>query len=356
MKKDVMNRSAGPEFVDSFRGRKVLIVGDIMLDRYWFGTVNRISPEAPVPIVSKRSSALAPGGAANVAANVASLGGIPLLVGMTGGDDAGRELRGILEQHGISPEHIVTDPTRPTTVKTRIIARNQHVVRVDEEKTGFAGPALLAQVNNLVRSLLPAADLLVISDYAKGLMSPSLLDRIIRLARDHRCRVIVDPKAADYSRYNGAFLLTPNRTEVLTAARVPANQADSVGAAGARLLETMAVEAVLITQSEAGMTLFERGRDPVYFPAFARTVYDVTGAGDTVVATISLALAAGASLPVSAELANVAAGMAVEQVGTSAVTADQLRRALLDGHLTPVLPSGGAGKRRSIRRRKVLQP
>jgi rfaE bifunctional protein kinase chain/domain len=337
------SRPVEPEFVDSFRDRRVLVVGDIMLDRYWFGAVNRISPEAPVPIINKRRSALAAGGAANVAANIASLGGIPELVGMCGVDDAGRELMAILKGQGISPEHIVTDAGRPTTVKTRIIAHNQHVVRVDEEETGWASRAIAVRVIDLVRSLLPMSDLVVISDYAKGLMSPSLLGGIFRLARDQGRRVVVDPKAHEYARYRGAYLLTPNRSEALSAAGIPAGRADGVAAAGARLLGTLRVGAVLITQGEAGMTLFERGRRPVYFPAMARTVYDVTGAGDTVVATISLALAAGAGLPVTAELANLAAGMAVEQVGTSTVTADQLRRALLNGRLSRRRRAGAAG-------------
>ncbi len=341
MKKFPVDHPAGPKLVASFKGRRVLVVGDIMLDRYWFGAVDRISPEAPVPIINKRRSDLAPGGAANVAANIASLGGVPVLVGMTGADDAGRELRAILEGRGISPEYVVTDAGRPTTVKTRIIAHSQHVIRVDEEETGWASAAIAAQVSELVHSLISAVELMVISDYAKGLMSPSLLGRIFRLAREHGRRVVVDPKAHDYRRYSGAYLLTPNRGEALAAAGIPAGQANGIAAAGTRLLEMVPVGAVLITQGEAGMTLFERGRRPVYFPAMARTVYDVTGAGDTVVATISLALAAGASLPVTAELANLAAGMAVEQVGTSAVTADQLVRALQAGRLTRRFSSAG---------------
>jgi rfaE bifunctional protein kinase chain/domain len=337
MKKIPSTVTAGPGIVASFRRRKVVVLGDVMLDRYWFGTVNRISPEAPVPIVYKRASAVAPGGAANVAANIFSLGGIPVLVGITGNDDAGRELRDILEKSGISPGHLLADPLRPTTVKTRIIAHSQHVVRVDEEKTGSAGQALQARVLGILQTLLPKADLLVISDYAKGLMSPSLVGRAIRAARGFGLRVVVDPKAVDYSRYNGAYLLTPNRSEALVAARIPSGQADGVLAAGARLLRTLRVDAVLITQGEEGMTLFERGRDPVYFPARARTVYDVTGAGDTVVATVSLALAAGSGLPATVELANLAAGMAVERVGTTSVTADQLSRAAGGGR-RPAVP------------------
>ena len=324
--------SAAPMILDSFRGRRVLVLGDIMLDRYWFGTIRRISPEAPVPVLNKNGDLVAPGGAANVAANIVSLGGVPILVSTMGSDEAGRELRGVLEKRGIGVEHLIVEQGRPTTIKTRIIAQNQQVVRVDEEETSPAGSSVLDRIAETVGALLPSVDLMVISDYAKGLVLPDLAGRVIRMARHLGRRVVVDSKAADYSPFRGAFLLTPNRAEAVRAARIHVDDPDSI-AAGTRLLETLAVEAVLVTQSEAGMTLFERGRDPVHFPTLARTVYDVTGAGDTVVATISLALAGGASLAVTAELANLAGGIAVGQFGTSVITEDALRRALRDGRL-----------------------
>jgi rfaE bifunctional protein kinase chain/domain/rfaE bifunctional protein nucleotidyltransferase chain/domain len=341
--------SPEPGILASFRGKRVLVLGDLMLDRYWFGTVDRISPEAPVPIIKKSGSALAPGGSANVAANIASLGGVPILVGRIGSDEAGRELRQVLEERGIGLDHLVVEPDWPTTIKTRIIAQNQHVVRVDEEEIAPAGPSVLARLAETIGALLPSVDLLVISDYAKGLVPPDLAVQAIRMARDLRRRVVVDSKAADYSSFKGAYLLTPNRMEAVTAARIPAGHVDGVFAAGARLLEILTVEAVLITQSEEGMTLFERGRDPVHFPTLGRTVYDVTGAGDTVLGTVGLALAAGASLAVTVELANLAAGIAVEQIGTSAITGEQLRRALLDRRLrirpAPPAPVAKTGHR-----------
>ena len=204
---------------------------------------------------------------------------------------------------------------------------------MDEEETAPAAPSVLTRIVETVSALLPSVDLLVISDYGKGLVLPDLAGQVIRMAHDIGPRVVVDSKAADYSPFKGAFLLTPNRAEAARAAGVAPDRPDSLVVSGTRLLETLAVEAVLITRSEEGMTLFERGREPVDFPTRARTVYDVTGAGDTVVATIGLALAAGASLTVTAELANLAGGIAVEQVGTSAITEDQLRRALRDGRL-----------------------
>jgi D-beta-D-heptose 7-phosphate kinase/D-beta-D-heptose 1-phosphate adenosyltransferase len=322
-----------PRILDSFQGRRVLVLGDVMLDRYWFGTVHRISPEAPVPVIKKRGGALSPGGAANVAANIASLGGRPILVGTIGDDDGGRELKGILEERGVGLEYLFVESCRPTTVKTRIIAHNQQVVRVDEEETAPAGRSIMTQIVETVGALLPSVDLLVISDYGKGLVLPDLARQVIRMARDAGILVVVDSKAADYSSFKGAYLLAPNRAEAARAAGVAPDRADSLVASGTWLLASVGVEAVLITRSEEGMTLFERGREPVNFPTRARTVYDVTGAGDTVVATIGLALAAGASLAITAELANLAGGIAVEQVGTSAVTESQLRRALRDGRL-----------------------
>jgi D-beta-D-heptose 7-phosphate kinase/D-beta-D-heptose 1-phosphate adenosyltransferase len=314
--------------VDRVRGQAVLVVGDVMLDRYWWGTVERLSPEAPVPVVHKRRSSVVPGGAANVAVNVASLGGTPLLVGVIGADDAGRELTAALKERGISPDHLLVDPERPTTVKTRVVAHSQHVVRVDEEDRSPISAEQAARLAERITALAGAVRVVAVSDYAKGLLGEDLLARTIRTARAAGCFVVVDPKGADYARYDGAHLLSPNRGEALTAAGVTSDEPDAVGRAAARLLDRVAVEAVLVTLGEAGMMLYERGQAPVAIAAQARAVYDVTGAGDTVIAALSLAVAAGAALPIAVRIANVAAGLAVETVGTAAVTADQLRDAL----------------------------
>ncbi len=338
-----LDSSTGPALVAALRGHTALILGDVMLDRYWWGSVSRLSPEAPVPVVLKQRSSVTPGGAANVAANIASLGGTPLLVGVIGDDDAGRELRAELERRGIAHEHLVTDARRLTTVKTRIVAVSQHVVRVDEEDRSPIGSALAARLAERVTALLPGARVLIVSDYAKGVLGPELLHRIIQAARARGSWVVVDPKCDDYSRYRGASLICPNRGEALAAAGVGADEPDGIARAGARLLEGGAADAVLITLGEAGMMLFERERPPVSVPALARAVYDVTGAGDTVIATVGLALAAGTPLGTAARLANVAAGLAVEQVGTVAVTAAQLRDAFGGArhpHETPVGPAG----------------
>jgi len=325
----------GLHLVHSFQGRRVLILGDLMLDRYWWGRVDRISPEAPVPVVRKQRSTMAPGGAANVACNIAALGGEPLLLGLLGADSAGQEFRTALLERGLSVEYLLVDSDRATTVKTRIVAHNQHVVRVDEESIHPIVSSLLQQVIGRVDSLLPSCDVVILSDYAKGFLVPDLLQKVIHSASRKERRTVIDPKGGDYSRYNGAYVLTPNRMEALTAAGFPPTYKDS-SAAAARLLDTLRVEAVLVTEGDEGMTLYGRARNPQHVPALARTVYDVTGAGDTVIATLSLALAAGASLWTAAQLANVSAGLAVEQVGTTAVTSLALRQALKDGrHLPP---------------------
>lgn len=316
------------ETVDRITGRLVLIIGDVMLDRYWWGTVSRISPEAPVPVVQKQRSTVAPGGAANVAANVASLGGQALLLGVIGRDDAGQELCQALELAGVSSEYLLTVPGRPTTVKTRIVAHSQHVVRVDEEETAPLSGRFAEQLLQGVHALLPTVDIVVISDYAKGLLTPLVLGEVIQSARKRGIPIVIDPKGRDYSRYNGATVVTPNQFEAILASGLEPDSQDVAENSGACLLSQLDLAAVLVTQGEAGMTLFERGRKPLHIMAGARTVYDVTGAGDTVLAALSLALAAGTDLPAAARLANLAAGMAVEQVGTVPIGKTALCRAL----------------------------
>jgi rfaE bifunctional protein kinase chain/domain len=308
------------EVLNRMRGQHVLVVGDVLLDRYWWGTVTRISPEAPVPVVHKTRSSIAPGGAANVAANVASLGGVPHLVGLIGDDEPGRELRCALEQRGISTAGLVCDGQRPTTVKTRVVAHSQHVVRVDEEDTRPVNGALSAAVLAEVTRALADCEIAVVSDYAKGLLCDATLAPLFSAAGGLRRRVIVDPKGHEYGRYRGAYLLSPNRQEVLAAAGMGYNGPESIAQAASRIMAQVEPEALLVTEGEAGMSLFRRGDQRVHIPSVARKVFDVTGAGDTVIAALSLALSAGAPLLVACHLANAAAGLAVEQVGTAAIT------------------------------------
>jgi len=306
----------------------VLVVGDIMLDRYWWGSVKRISPEAPVPVVNLHSSTFAPGGAANVAANIAGLGATAHLVGTIGEDHDAETVARLLGELGVSPAHIVRSEARPTIVKTRIIAHNQQVVRVDQETTHEMSVHDDGLVWAEITALLPNVDIVVISDYAKGLLSDHLISRLIEAAAAQNIIVLVDPKGKDYSRYRGAALLTPNRREAAEACNLDEETPDLVNVAGNRLLSELDLRMALITQSEEGMTLFQKGAEPIHLAAAAKEAYDVTGAGDTVIGCLGVALGAGMSFVEAAKLANLSASLVVEHVGTTAITLDMLAPAL----------------------------
>jgi len=314
-----------PDLLDRFAGQTVAVIGDVMLDRYWWGGAARLSPEAPVPVIRMERISESPGGAANVAANVAGLGGVARLVGLIGDDDTGRALRQTLKAAGVSSDDLVVSPRRPTTVKTRIIASHQHVVRVDEEHTGPATEDESKALLERAWPLLESAQVVVLSDYAKGALGPVVVRGLVEAARKRGLPVLVDPKGDDYTRYDGATLLAPNRAEAASAARVPADRADTVPIAGQRLLEWLDVEAIIVTQGEDGMTVFRRGQEAVHLATRTRVVYDVTGAGDSVMATLALAVGAGVDVVTAAALGNVVGGIAVERVGTTVVTAEALR-------------------------------
>lgn len=313
--------------LDNLGKTKVLVVGDVILDRYWWGNVDRISPEAPVPIVRLDRTTLAAGGAANVAANIAGLGAEALLLGVVGEDTEANMLAGELEKAGVSPSHLVLAPRRPTVVKTRIIAHSQQVVRVDQEIDRTLDKEAKRILVSALRQLLPACDIVVVSDYDKGVLADDVLTEVIMQAKAAGKTVLVDPKGREYDKYRGATMITPNRREAAEACNLSEGVSGLVDMAGRRLMENLALEAVLVTQGEDGMTLFRNDREPRHFPAAARKVYDVTGAGDTVIATLATAIGAGADLDTATGLANLAAGLVVEQVGTSAVTLDALRPA-----------------------------
>ena len=314
--------------LENFGNVKVLVVGDIMLDRYWWGSVTRISPEAPVPIVDLHHSTFAPGGAANVAANIAGLGAEAFLLGSVGVDHEGDTLVELLRSSGVSPQHLVQDSTRQTSVKTRIIAHSQQVVRVDNETSSEHSPDHQTQLWETLTVLLSDMDAVILSDYAKGLLSPDLVRRIIEKGKELGKLVLVDPKGKDYSRYKGATLITPNRREAAEACNLSEDLPDLINIAGNRLLDELQLAMVLITQSEEGMTLFRIGEDPVHLSTTAKEIYDVTGAGDTVIACIGVALGAGMDFIDAASLANLSAGLVVEQVGTTAITREMLKPAL----------------------------
>jgi rfaE bifunctional protein kinase chain/domain len=309
--------------LENFSDVKVLIVGDVMLDRYCWGSVNRISPEAPVPVVNLDRTEITLGGAANVAANVVGLGAKAWLVGVIGKDSEAELFPKILLEKGISHNNLVELENRPTTVKTRIVAHNQHIVRIDQETTEQLSNEAENKVWSKIIAIFDQSNIVIISDYAKGLLTDSLILRLITLGVERGKPVLVDPKGKDYAKYRGATLLTPNKREAYQATAI-----EDIEQAGQVLMKTTDLKALLITQGENGMTLFEKNDKSFKLSALARKVYDVTGAGDTVIATLAVALASGFNLREAAGLANIAAGFVVEKVGTTTIDIKELREVL----------------------------
>ncbi len=306
------------EFPD-FNHVRALVVGDVMLDRYVIGSTSRISPEAPVPIVKVQENEDRPGGAANVAANLSALGVSVTLVGLVGCDEGAASLEQQISLSGIDWQG-VRSPQASTIVKTRILSRHQQLIRLDSEAP-LQQPALGAIVDK-VRSLIEDVDVVVLSDYAKGTLVE--VSEIIELCAQHGRAVLVDPKGNDVARYQGATLITPNRSEFEAIQGVCPTE-EVLFAAAETLREQLSLQALLITRSEQGMTLFEAGHQPFHLNADSKEVYDVTGAGDTVIAVLAASLGAGCSLQVATRLANQAAGLVVTKVGTATVTALELK-------------------------------
>jgi D-glycero-beta-D-manno-heptose-7-phosphate kinase len=312
------------ELVAAFPGRRVLVVGDVMLDEYLWGDVQRISPEAPVPVVAIRRRTSVPGGAANTAANVASLTGEALLAGVVGDDPPAGRLRAALQGLGLAVEGLIVDRQRSTTTKTRIIAHHQHVVRVDEEHSTPLPGEVEEQVLRWLEDQVAGAHACVLSDYGKGVVSRRLAEHVIGLVRQAGKPVVVDPKGTDYVKYRGATVVKPNLAEAVLVCHQQGGDASTLEGIRRHLLNLLEGSAVLLTRGAEGMSLFERGVAPVHIPSMAQQVYDVTGAGDTVAGTLALALAAGATLPEGATLANRAAGIVVAKVGTAQATCAEL--------------------------------
>lgn len=322
-----MSTTRGPG-IDAFAGKRVLVIGDVMLDELVRGDVTRISPEAPVPVLAVSGRTSAAGGAANAAANVASLGGKVTLVGVVGDDEAGRQLASRLSEASIDAKGLVIDPSRPTTQKTRIVARNQQIVRIDSESSTPLGLETEAAVVAAVAAMLEAADACIVSDYAKGVITPRVVRELVAGARVRGIPVVVDPKRKDFSVYAGATVVTPNTGELEAAAGRSCATTEDVLAAAGSLMGPLGGAALLATRGASGMSLFEAGRAPVHVPARARAVFDVTGAGDTVVGTIALALACRIPLHEAIELASAAAAIVVSKVGTATVSLAELRAEL----------------------------
>ena len=312
-------------------GQTVLCVGDLMLDEFVYGEVSRISPEAPVPVIAARRSETNIGGAGNVARNIASLGATCIFVGLIGEDAAGADLKAALARETRIESVLVADSSRPTTRKVRFVSEHflTHMLRADWEMTHPAGGEIEQKLIDTILPLIPRADIVLLSDYAKGVLTARVIRNVIDAARKLRKAVIVDPKSANFAIYRGASLLTPNRKEFSEATRSRADSNESIAAAAEDAMRLADCEAILVTQSERGMTLVPREGEAVHVPAFPVKVRDVSGAGDTVVAVLSVARAAGAGWEDALRLANAAAAVAVSKKGTASVTAAELRRQIL---------------------------
>ena len=314
--------------MSGFAGKRIVVLGDLMLDEFIWGRVRRISPEAPVPVVEVDRQTLALGGAGNVVSNLTALGAAAIPIGVIGDDPDAHRLRGAFGELAVSTTSLVVDAARPTTVKTRIIAHSQQVVRADRESRAPIAAAIEDRVARCFRDEIKAADAIVVSDYGKGLLTSGLLVQALSAARERGLIVCLDPKMRSFVHYQPVTVITPNNQEAAAASGIPIEDEQSLTEAGRKLLDSINTRAVLITRGEEGMSLFTGGgpdgAEVTHIPTVAREVYDVTGTGDTVIATLALALASGASPEEAAILANHAAGVVVGKVGTASVTRDEL--------------------------------
>jgi rfaE bifunctional protein kinase chain/domain len=316
--------------MDRFPKTRVLVIGDIILDEYIWGEVSRISPEAPVPVVDVRRETKMLGGAGNVVNNISSLGGEAILCGVVGDDSTGGQVMKMVKSLGIATEGIFQEPNRPTTIKTRIVAQHQQVVRFDRESRKEILPESVRKLLGFVSRLRKDLHAIVVSDYAKGVICPELMKGLRELIADSGVVLGVDPKKSHFEHYKGIDVITPNHHEASVFSGIEIVDDETLVRAGKHILRHLKCRSVLITQGKDGMTLFEKKGEPVHIPTVARKVFDVTGAGDTVISTFCLGLAAGMDLKSAAVIANFAAGIVVGEVGTSTVKAEELKRVIYE--------------------------
>jgi rfaE bifunctional protein kinase chain/domain len=310
--------------VHSFRNKRILVLGDLMLDRFVWGSVSRISPEAPVPVVEIKKETICLGGAANVAANIRSLGGTPVPLGILGNDFEGKRLREEFRAIGSPTAGLVIDRNRATSIKTRIIAQHQQICRADREDRSPLSSLLQSQVAEKFKAALPSVDAVIVSDYSKGLISPHLLRQTLPLAKSAGKTICIDSKIKDFAVYRPATIITPNTSEVERASGITITNTRDLIRAGRKVLSQSGIQHLLVTRGEEGMTLFESDSKITHIPTVAREVFDVTGAGDTVISALALGFVSGLSILESAVLSNVAAGIVVGKLGTSSVVPDEL--------------------------------
>jgi len=328
-----MNRLDAERFLETVEHLNVLVIGDLMLDEYLWGKVERISPEAPVQVVEVHHEELRLGGAGNVINNLVALGAKVRVCSVLGDDADGRLLRELLAELAVDISGILLASGRVTSRKTRVLASNQQIVRIDRETRAEISSEQERQLIESVHTALPTSQVLLVSDYLKGVLPEGLLQEIIVAAREVGVPVVVDPKGSDYQKYRGATALTPNRKEAQVASGVVISDKNSLCKAGQQLCRDLDLEALVLTRSEEGMSLFYRDSKELHLPTEAREVFDVSGAGDTVLALIGLGLASGLPLADAARLSNLAAGIVVGKVGTSTVTAAEILEVLGRQHL-----------------------
>ena len=319
-----MKRQRAEEILKDLKMLNITVLGDVMLDEFVWGDVTRISPEAPVPVVDVRKESRHLGGAANVLANLSALGAVGSVVGVVGDDAAADYLRSDLASLGsVAIENLITDKTRPSTTKTRIVAHSQLVVRADRESRKLVGPEIENRIIERLKASLNEAHAFVVSDYDKGVVTPRILSEVLPLAYG-RIPVLIDPKLRNFDSYRPATLITPNHHEALKMSNTEEDTDQGLRIAAEIIQERLGCDSVLITRGDRGMMLLGKDRSPVYVKTAAREVYDVTGAGDTVIAALAGALATGASMLEAATFANHAAGIVVGKVGTATATAAEL--------------------------------
>jgi rfaE bifunctional protein kinase chain/domain len=320
-----LSRNRAGEILTRARDRRVVVLGDVMLDEFIWGDVTRISPEAPVPVVNIKRESMHLGGAANVLANITALGAAGNVIGVVGKDAAAEKIRESLRKNGgvQTDDMLIADDKRPTTIKTRIIAHNQMVVRADREHRGAVNGNVESQVVAAAKHAIAGAHALIISDYDKGVITPRILSEVLPIAYD-KMPVLIDPKIRNFDSYRPATLLTPNHHEALRVTNLEEDSDETLSSAARSIRQRLACDAVLITRGERGMMLLEGENDPVFVETAAREVFDVTGAGDTVIATLAVALAGGASMTEAAVLANHAAGIVVGKLGTATADAKEI--------------------------------
>jgi len=316
--------------VANFKRVKILVIGDLILDEFIWGKVSRISPEAPVPVVWVNSESFMPGGAANAANNIHALGGEAFICGVIGSDGRGRTLTDEMRRKNIDVEGVVIDNERPTTLKTRVIAHHQQVVRIDREKVEDIDDNIIGQILVFLKEKIADVDAVLIEDYGKGLIVPRLLQEAVSLAQKHKKIITVDPKENHFSFYKNVTLITPNHHEAAKALGRQINSSQDLEKLGKTLLAKQKAKGLLVTLGEDGMRLFENKENSVHIPTVAQEVFDVSGAGDTVISAATVALASGASMLEAAHISNYAAGIVVGKVGVAVATQEELLERLAE--------------------------